>query len=82
MTETKLEAIALIESIPDENSDMLVKIVKNIRELLGVESKSRAEKNLAIMDEVKALIGKDIPWHDEADMIRELAEMRRHRAKS
>lgn len=44
--------------------------------------KSRAEKNLAIMKEVKDLIGDDIPWASEDEMIRELAEMRRQRLRS
>lgn len=82
MTALKQELIALIAEIPDEKSDLLVKIRQNIRELLGVDSKSRAKRNLAIMTEVKDLIGEDIPWHDEEEMIRELAEMRRQRSKS
>lgn len=44
--------------------------------------KSRAEKNLAIMKEVKDLIGDDIPWASEDEMIRDLAEMRRQRLRS
>lgn len=82
MTALKQEVIALIAEIPEEKTDVLVKIRQSIRELLGVDSKSRAERNLAIMDEVKTLIGEDIPWHDEEKMIRELAEMRRQRPKS
>lgn len=82
MTELKQEAFALIAGIPDEKKDVLVTIVKNIRELLGVSSKTRAEKNLAIMKEVKNLIGDDIPWRNEDEMIRELAEMRRQKSKS
>lgn len=82
MTALKQEVIALIAEIPEEKTDVLVKIRQSIRELLGVDSKSRAERNLAIMDEVKTLIGEDIPWHDEEEMIRELAEMRRQRPKS
>ena len=82
MTELKQEAFALIAGIPDEKKDVLVTIVKNIRELLGVSSKTRTEKNLAIMKEVKNLIGDDIPWRNEDEMIRELAEMRRQKSKS
>ena len=77
MTALKQEVIALIENIPDEKADVLVKIRKSIRELLGINSKSRAEKNLAIMNEITNLIGDDIPWRNEDEMIRELAEMRR-----
>ena len=81
MTALKQEVIALIENIPDENSDVLVKIRKSIRELLGVNSKSLAEKNLAIMDEITNLIGDDIPWRNEAEMLHELAQMRRQPSK-
>lgn len=81
MTALKQEAIALIEGIPDEKSDVLIKILKSIRELLGVNSKIRAEKNLAVMDEIQSIIGNDIPWADEEEMIRELADMRRRRSK-
>ena len=77
MTALKQEVIALIENIPDEKADVLVKIRKSICELLGVNLKSRAEKNLEIMDEIKDLIGDNIPWRNEDEMIRELAEMRR-----
>ena len=82
MTALKQEAFALIESIPDEKSDVLIKIVKNIREVLGINSKSRAERNLAIMDEIQKLVGDDIPWANEEEMIKELAEMRRQRLRS
>ena len=50
---------------------------ENIREILN--SKSRAEKNLAVMDEIKALIGNDIAWANEEEMVLELAEKRRQR---
>ncbi len=46
------------------------------------QSKSRAERNTAIMQEVKDLIGDDIPWASENEMIRELAKMRRQRLRS
>ena len=81
MTALKQEVIALIENIPDDKLDVLVKVRKSIRELLGVNSKSRAEKNLSIMDEVTNLIDDDIPWRNEDEMIRELAEMRRQSSK-
>ena len=42
----------------------------------------RAKRNLAIMDEINKLIGDDIPWVNEEEMIRELAEMRRRNSKS
>ena len=65
MTALKQEAFALIESIPDEKSDVLIKIIKNIREVLAVDSRrqdkliSRAEQNLAVMEEIESLIGKE-----------------------
>ena len=49
---------------------------------VGRQTKSRAERNTAIMQEVKDLIGDDIPWASEDEMIRELAEMRRQRLRS
>ena len=82
MTALKQEVFTLIEAIPDEKSDVLIKILNSVREILGVNSKSRAEKNAAIMDEIHNLIGDDIPWASEEEMIRELAEMRRQRLHS
>lgn len=82
MTALKQEVFALIEAIPDEKSDVLLKIRNSVCEILGVNSKSRAEKNAAIMDEIHNLIGDDIPWASEEEMIRELAEMRRQRLHS
>lgn len=77
MTALKQEILTLIEAIPDEKSDVLIEILNSVREILGVDSKSRAERNIAIMDEIHNLIGNDIPWASEDDMIRELADMRR-----
>ena len=82
MTALKQEVFTLIEAIPDEKSDVLIKILNSVREILGVDSKSRAERNIAIMDEIHNLIGNDIPWASEKEMIRELAEMRRQRLRS
>ena len=82
MTTLKQEVFALIEAIPDEKSDVLLKIRNSLREILGVNSKSRAEKNVAIMDKIHNLIDDDIPWASEDEMIRELAEMRRQRLRS
>ena len=82
MTALKQEVINLIAEIPDEKSDVFIKLLKTIRELIGVDSTSRAEKNIAIMKEVKNLIGDDIPWASEDDMIRELADMRRQKLPS
>ena len=65
MTALKQEAFALIESIPDDKSDVLIKIIKNIREVLAVDSRqqdkliSRAEQNLAVMEEIESLIGEE-----------------------
>ena len=82
MTALKQEVFTLIDAIPDEKSDVLLKIRNSVCEILGVNSKSRAEKNAAIMDEIHNLIGDDIPWASEEEMIRELAEMRRQRLHS
>lgn len=48
----------------------------------NISAKSRAERNLAIMKEVEEIIGDDISWTSEEEMIRELAEMRRQRLRS
>ena len=48
----------------------------------NISAKSRAERNLAIMKEVEEIIGDDISWASEEEMIRELAEMRRQRLRS
>ena len=82
MTALKQEVFTLIEGIPDEESDVLFKVLKSVREILGMNSNSRAERNIAIMEEVQDLIGDDIPWANEEEMIRELAEMRRQRSRS
>lgn len=82
MTALKQELITLIEGIPDEKSDVLASILKNVREIIKSNLKARAERNIAIMKEVKALIGDDIPWANEEEMIKELAEMRRQRMRS
>ena len=65
MTEAKLEAIALIESIPDEKAATVLKILENICELLGVESNrherliGRVEEQLALMEEIENLVGEE-----------------------
>ena len=82
MTALKQEVINLIAEIPDEKSDVLIKIRNSIREMLGIYSTSRAERNIAIMDKIQNLIGDDIPWANEEEMIKELAEMRRQRMRS
>ena len=82
MTALKQEALALIDSIPDEKPDLLIKVIKNIREVLRINSSSRSERNLAIMDEIQNLIGDDVSWENEEEMIKELAEMRRQRLRS
>ena len=48
----------------------------------NISAKSRAERNLALMKEVEEIIGDDISWASEEEMIRELAEMRRQRLRS
>ena len=82
MTALKQEVIDLIAEIPDEKSDVLIKIRNSIREMLGIYSTSRAERNIAIMDKIQNLIGDDIPWANEEEMIKELAQMRRQRLRS
>ena len=82
MTALKQEVINLIAEIPDEKSDVLIGIRDSVRKMLGTDSKSRSERNIAIMAEVKNLIGDDIPWANEEEMIRELAEMRKQRLRS
>lgn len=79
MTELKQEAFNLISRLPAENEDVLVNIVKTLRKVLGINSQSRADKNLAIMDEIQDTIGDDIPWASEEEMIKELAETRRQK---
>ncbi len=80
--ELNQEVLTLIAEIPEEKSDVFIKLLKTIRELIDVDSTSRAERNIAIMKEVKNLIGDDIPWASEDDMIRELADMRRQKLRS
>ena len=82
MTALKQEVINLIAEIPDEKSDVLIKIRNSIREMLGICSTSRAERNIAIMDKIQNLIGDDIPWANEEEMLKELAEMRRQSLRS
>ena len=82
MTALKQEAFDLIASIPEEKENLLIDVVKNLREILGINSPSRAERNIAIMEEINGLIGEDIPWTSEEEMIRDLADMRRQRLHS
>ena len=55
---------------------------KNISATRQEKLKSRAERNLALMKEVEEIIGDDISWASEEEMIRELAEMRRQKLRS
>ena len=63
MTNSKLEAIALIKSIPEEKMATVVKILENICKLLNVDSNgqerltARVEEKLALMEEAENLIG-------------------------
>jgi len=63
MTQAKLEAIALIASIPDEKSAAVLKILENVCELLNVDSKrqerllERVEEKLALMEEIENIVG-------------------------
>lgn len=55
----KQEAIALIESIPDERQDLLQKIVKGIYNLLDADSQddlyNDAEQDLALIEDAESL---------------------------
>ena len=59
MTELKREAIALIAKLPAENKDVLVNIVKTLRNVLNKDFQdeiySRAEEDLAIMEDIETL---------------------------
>lgn len=65
MTQTKLEAIALIAGIPDEKSAAVLKILENVCELLNVDSKrqerliERVEEKIALMEEIENVIGEE-----------------------
>ena len=65
MIEAKREAVALIESIPDDKAATVLKILENICELLSVKPNrqellsGRVEENLALMEEVENLVGED-----------------------
>ena len=65
MMEAKQKAIALILSIPDDKSAAVLKILKNVCELLNVDSSrqerltERVEEKLALMEEVEHLVGED-----------------------
>ena len=67
MTNLKREALALIESIPDDRNDVLLKIVKGIRELVDTDSQddiySAVEHDLAIIEEMENLIGEESEVH-------------------
>ena len=66
MNEFKREAIALIESIPYEKSEAVLKILEGVCELLKVDSDrneiltERVEENVALMEEVEALVDEGI----------------------
>lgn len=63
MTKHKLEAIALIERVPDEKSAAVLKILQGVCELIGVDTNrnerltERIEQNLALMEELENLVG-------------------------
>ena len=65
MTEAKLEAIALIASIPDDKAATVLKFLEHVCELLNVDSNrqerliERVEENLALMEELENLIGEE-----------------------
>ena len=62
MNTFKQEAIALIESIPDDKSEAVLKILKGVCELLKVDSDrneiltARVEENVALMEEAEAMV--------------------------
>lgn len=59
MIELKREAIALIAKLPAENKDVLVNIVKTLHKVLNKDFQdeiySRAEEDLAIMEDIETL---------------------------
>ena len=63
MTKAKLEAIALIASIPDDKAATVLKILENVCELLNVDTNrqerltERVEEDLALIEEVENLVG-------------------------
>ena len=62
MNTFKQEAIALIESIPDEKAESVLKILEGVCELLKVDSNrnelltERVEENVALMEEAEAMV--------------------------
>ena len=70
MTETKLKAIALIASIPDDKAATVLKILENVCELLNIDSNrqerltERVEENLALMEEIENLVGEEVDTKD------------------
>ena len=65
MIKAKQEAIALIESIPDDKAAAVLKILESVCELLNVDSNrherliGRAEERLALMEEIEHLVGEE-----------------------
>ena len=65
MTQTKLEAIALIAGIPDDKAASVLKILENVCELLNVDSNhkerliERVEEKIALMEEIENIIGEE-----------------------
>jgi len=63
MTQAKLEAIALIASIPDDKASVVLKILEDVCELLNVDSNrqerllERVEEKLALMEEIENIVG-------------------------
>lgn len=65
MKQAKLEAIALIASIPDDKAASVLKILENVCELLNVDSNrqerliERVEEKIALMEEIENIIGEE-----------------------
>ena len=65
MKKAKLEAIALIASIPDDKAASVLKILENVCELLNVDSNrqerliERVEEKLALMEEIENIVGEE-----------------------
>ena len=70
MNSYKLDAIALIESIPDDKAEAVLKILENACEFLDVDSNrnerliGRAEERLALMEEIENLVGEESDTKD------------------
>ena len=65
MKKAKLEAIALIASIPDDKAEAVLNILENVCELLNVDTNrqerllERVEEKIALMEEIENIVGEE-----------------------